>query len=155
MPLVGQLGRHRRVTRQGQHQTHAPMAEIGKADHPAPPDTQHFSDQRRRLINLLEGLGQNHEVEGVVRIIPNFLVDVPLQHGKALLDTAGHTIFVDVDAGALGMLVDFQVMQQRTVAAAQAQDAGAFGDPGCHQTQIITNAVAGFTRRCHLPEIPS
>ena len=131
------------------------MAEIGKADHAAPADAQHLADQRCRRVNLLQRLGKDDDIEGIVRIIPDFIVDVPLQHGESPFDAAGHAGLVDVDTGTVRPFMGLQVVQQGAVAASQAQDPRAVGDPGRHQTQVIANSVGVMIDRCHLPEILS
>ncbi|VTR67946.1 conserved hypothetical protein [Desulfosarcina cetonica] len=144
MPLVGQLRGHRGMAGQQQHQADPPVAEVGKADHALAAHAQHFPDQGRRIIDLLQGLGQDHVIEGVVGIVLDLLVDVPLQDRHALGDATGHAGFIDVDTGTDGMLMRLQVMHQHPVAAAQPEYTGPLGNPGRHHPKIVANAVLGL-----------
>jgi hypothetical protein len=103
------------------------MAEVGKTDHTLAADTQHLPDQGCRIVYLLKGLGQDHEIEGIVRIIPDLFVDVPLQTVNPRSMQWATQCLVDVDTGADRIFTGFQIVEQRTVSASQPQYPGPCG----------------------------
>ncbi len=79
------------------------MAEIGKGNDGAPPDPQHMLDHDSRRSSRLQGLRQDHIVEGIVRIVGEVGVGVALDHRKPLGDALVHALARKLDAAPVNI----------------------------------------------------
>ena len=94
------------------------MAEI-REGHDAPaPHAQHFAQHPPRLPRFLQGLAEDHVIEGVVGIVGQPLIDIALKHGDPARDRAAHFLARDLDAARIHVLVRGQPMQQFALATA-------------------------------------
>jgi len=57
----------------------------------------------RGIIDLLEGLAQDHVIEGAVREVARFLVQVPLENGEPVLDARLDLQEIDVANDEAGL----------------------------------------------------
>ena len=139
--LIGQDIGVRHVAGEQQLQAHLPVAEIRKRDDGMAADAQHVLEHHARVARGLQRLRQDHEVEGVVRIVGEIGVGVALDHRQAL----GHA-FVDAlarqfDAAAVDAAGLRQQPQQLAVAAADVEHLGAALDHVGDQHQVDAGAA--------------
>ena len=88
-------------------------------------DAQHVLQHLARAAGGLQGLGQDDEVEGIVGIVGEVGVGVALDHGEAVGDAVVHALLGELDAAGVDAVVLGEVVQQRAVAAADVEHAGA------------------------------
>ena len=85
------------------------------------PDPQHVLQHLARLARRLQGLRQDHVVEGVVGIIGKVGVGVALDHREPLGDAVVDALARNLDAAAVDVLGLGQEFQQLAVAAADVE----------------------------------
>ena len=95
----------RHVAADQQLQPHPPEPEIRERDDGAPADPQQILQHHPRLPRRLQGLRQDHIVEGIVGIIDQIGVGVALHHRQTLGDAAVDALARQFDAAAVDAAV--------------------------------------------------
>src|SRR5882724_3548457 len=134
----------RHVPADEQLQPHFPEAEIRKRHDGAPPDPQQILQHHARLPRRLQGLRQDHVVEGVVGIIDEVGVGVTLHHRKPLGDAAVDALARQLDAAAVDA-ARLEQLQQIAIAAADVEHLRAAFDHLGHQ-QMVSPVLSGVPR---------
>jgi hypothetical protein len=92
-------------------------------------DAQHLLQQRLLAMDRLQRLGEDRDVERPVGEGGEAVLQVHLQHVDVVLQALEHVRVVDLDAVARGLALGPEALEQRAVAAAEVQHAGAGRDP--------------------------
>ena len=111
-----------------------------------PADAQHVLDHDARLARGLQGLREDHVVEGIVGIVRQVGVGVALDHREALGDAFIDAFTRQLDAAAIDIARLRQEPQQLAVAAADVEDLRAVLDHVGDDQQVDARA-AGRARR--------
>ena len=143
--VAGQVLGARHVAADQQLQPHLPEAEIRKRDDGAPADPQQIFQHHPRLPRRLQGLRQDHVVEGVVGIVDEVGVGVALHHREPLGDAAVDALARQFDAAAVDAAA-LEQLQQVAVAAADVEHFRAALDHLGDQ-QMIAAIILGAMRR--------
>ena len=117
IPLVIKHPGHRHPAAQQQLHPNSPITEIRKGDDHPPANAQQLFEHMFGAMGGLEGLTQNGVIKGIIGIIHQITVSIPLHCGK----TAFHTI-IDPFAGqfdttAIDLAGIGQKLQQLAIAA--------------------------------------
>ena len=120
---------------------------FGKRHDGVPADAQHVLEHHARLAGRLQGLRQDHVVEGVVGIIGEVGIGVALDDGEPLGDAFVDALARQLDAAPVDVAGLGEQPQQLAVAAADVEHLGAGLDHvGDHQ-----EVDARAARRCARP----
>ena len=114
---------HRHPAVQGELHADAPVAEIRHRDDGAPADPQEVFEHDPRLPRRLQGLRQDHEIEGVVGIIGEIGVGVALNDREALGHAVVDALLRQLDAPPVDVALFGEQAKQLAVAAADVEHA--------------------------------
>ena len=156
VPLVCERRRHRHAAAQCQLQATLPVPEVWERHDALLTDAQHFVQQPGREMHRLQGLGHDHEIEGVGVEVGQPRVQVGLDDVDPGADAGHHVVRIDLQAISGRPASRLQVREQPAVAAAQVQHPAARSDPFGNDLQVGTQAhwpsVSAATRSMYAPK---
>ncbi len=135
----------------GHLQPTTPVAEVGKGHDAFPPYPQHFLQQLLRVAYHLQGLGQDHIVEGLIGEWGESLIHVHLNDLDAGLQGTHHVVRINFQTIAGHLPGVLQVTQQRAIPTTQVQHPCSGADPVRNDFQIgtqHTHAPISTATRC-------
>ena len=129
IPMVGHAFGNRHMTADSDLEAVAPVAEIREADNRLFRHAHEAAQDFLGILHGLDGLAQNDNVKRLVAKFSQTLLQIGLNNVHAARHGGDDAVGVDFDTVAAAFFVFHQSRQQFAVAAAQVQDAAAFGNP--------------------------
>ena len=117
------------IPREHHLQAVAPVPEVGKRHDRLLAHAQHLAHQQLDAVDGLQGLRQDHVVEGVVLEQGEARFQVELQDVDVVAHAGEHFRVVDLHPVAVRLVPVPQVLEERAVAAAEIQHPRAGRDP--------------------------
>jgi len=125
VPFIGQFLGHGRSSGEEHLEPVLVVGEIGERDNPELADSEHVPDTGFRVGNLHERLGEDNVVEGVVRVIFEFFVDISVNDGQSFGNGLTCGVLVDFYAGADNVLFSCQIAEQGAGPTTEVEDLAA------------------------------
>ena len=106
----------------------APVSKVWYDDEAAGGDAEHFREQSAGVTDLLEGLAEYGEVEGVAGDIVEALIEVGLDGREAALDDLNEVFLFDFDAEHIAAGFFVEAFEEPSVTAAEVDHAASASD---------------------------